>query len=215
MPPKEVTTGYRRNGRKQACEPCRKGKLACDHGAPFCGRCVRRITTSRCIYHPAPMTRGRVQSNLPTPQQTLSITSDAAGHLAAPQSSGPTHSRSQEQVVTPSSRDENEVIPNRKPTEVPKSPELALSSQKEVFGVRFPKKGWQTKVYPRSSRYYGSTSFSSIFSEHQAKLNEGLLEIGEEKRKHPGAWLFGQPLLGRDRPDGPTVREKQVVKALW
>lgn len=47
----------RRNGSEPACEPCRKGKLRCDHKKPFCGRCVRRQQTNCCIYHPAPMTR--------------------------------------------------------------------------------------------------------------------------------------------------------------
>jgi len=159
------------------------------------------------------MTKGGAQSNIPTPQQTISITSDLTGHLASPRSPGPAHSWSQDQVASTPSRDANGEVPNGMP-EAPKSPARNPSSQKEVFGVRFPKEGWETKVYPRSSRYYGPTSFSSIFSEHQANSNESLLDIGEEKRKHPGAWLFGQPLLGRDRPDGPTAREKQVVKAL-
>ncbi|KUJ18208.1 uncharacterized protein LY89DRAFT_583053 [Mollisia scopiformis] len=72
---RETAVGYRRNGKKQACEPCRKGKLACDHGAPFCGRCVRRKTTERCVYHPAPMSKSRNSEPLPTPQQTPSVTS--------------------------------------------------------------------------------------------------------------------------------------------
>ncbi|PYI00709.1 hypothetical protein BO78DRAFT_329353, partial [Aspergillus sclerotiicarbonarius CBS 121057] len=40
-----------------SCEPCRKGKLRCDHQVPVCGRCARRGQAARCIYHPAPMTR--------------------------------------------------------------------------------------------------------------------------------------------------------------
>jgi hypothetical protein len=74
---------------------------------------------------------------------------------------------------------------------------------------------WMHTVYRRSTRYYGPTSFSAVFSEHQAKLNEDLLDIGEDSRKHPGAWQFGQPLLGRERPNGPTARITQVIKALW
>ncbi|WPH02274.1 Hypothetical protein R9X50_00513000 [Acrodontium crateriforme] len=46
----------RRNGLLQACEPCRKRKLACDHDTP-CSRCVKRNTQGQCRYHPAPMTR--------------------------------------------------------------------------------------------------------------------------------------------------------------
>ena len=65
-------------------------------------------------------------------------------------------------------------------------------------------------VFRRSARYYGPTSFAAIFSEH----HEDLLDIGEDIRKHPGAWPFGSPLLGRERPNGPTARTKQTVKAL-
>ena len=101
MPPKENSVGYRRNGKKQACEPCRKGKLGCDHGAPFCGRCVRRKTTSKCIYHPAPMTRGRgppaanvVLQQPPThyPKTTVYFNSPPASANANPPFFSPPHS---------------------------------------------------------------------------------------------------------------------------
>ncbi|KAL2855918.1 hypothetical protein BJY01DRAFT_231538 [Aspergillus pseudoustus] len=47
----------RRNGQQASCEPCRKDKVRCDHGHPFCGRCQKRNTSSRCFYHPAPLTQ--------------------------------------------------------------------------------------------------------------------------------------------------------------
>ncbi|PYH92459.1 putative chromatin structure remodeling complex protein RSC3 [Aspergillus ellipticus CBS 707.79] len=50
---------HRRNGQLSSCEPCRKGKLRCDHKTPICGRCARRNQASLCIYHPAPMTKSR------------------------------------------------------------------------------------------------------------------------------------------------------------
>lgn len=40
----------RRNGRQQACEPCRKRKVACDHRIPVCSRCRRGGTSSSCVY---------------------------------------------------------------------------------------------------------------------------------------------------------------------
>lgn len=70
-------------------------------------------------------------------------------------------------------------------------------------------------MFPRSAKFYGPTSFSAIFSEHQAKLHGELLDIGEDKRKHPGNWVFGEPLLGRERPNGPSAREHRTLKALW
>ena len=47
----------RRNGRPQACEPCRKRKAACDHNLPICLRCRNRRTEKDCVYLAAPMTR--------------------------------------------------------------------------------------------------------------------------------------------------------------
>lgn len=48
---------YRRNGKLQSCEPCRKSKLRCDHTTPSCGRCVRRKRAEQCVYHPSPLTQ--------------------------------------------------------------------------------------------------------------------------------------------------------------
>ena len=53
---------YRRNGKLQACEPCRKGKLRCDHHLPVCDRCVKRGRTDKCVYHPAPLTATKRQA---------------------------------------------------------------------------------------------------------------------------------------------------------
>lgn len=52
-----LTEKYRRNGKLQSCEPCRKSKLRCDHVVPACGRCVKRGKTSSCFYHPNPLTQ--------------------------------------------------------------------------------------------------------------------------------------------------------------
>ncbi|KAF2655662.1 hypothetical protein K491DRAFT_414301 [Lophiostoma macrostomum CBS 122681] len=57
----------RRNGKLQSCEPCRKGKLRCDHMMPSCGRCTRRNKQEQCVYHPAPLTKPNA---LPTPETT-------------------------------------------------------------------------------------------------------------------------------------------------
>ncbi len=57
MPSAEVVGSIvrkRRNGQQQACEPCRKSKLRCDHSTPVCARCKRRRVTSECVYDPSP-----------------------------------------------------------------------------------------------------------------------------------------------------------------
>lgn len=51
------TPSRRRNGSQASCEPCRKGKVRCDHRRPACSRCTRRGNPSKCWYHPAPLTR--------------------------------------------------------------------------------------------------------------------------------------------------------------
>jgi len=214
MPPKESRIGYRRNGKRQACEPCRKGKLACDHGAPFCGRCVRRKTTSRCIYHPAPMTRNQPSTTIPTPHHSPSI-SEQTGQLSSPLSAATSNLppfQSPVEVPCTATRDEG-INPPQQP-QVPDASAQKHVKKQDIFSTWKPKAGWSDMVFRRSARYYGPTSFAAIFSEHQAKLNEDLLDIGEDIRKHPGAWPFGVPLLGRERPNGPTARTKQTVKAL-
>lgn len=40
----------RRNGRLQACNPCRRRKVACDHTLPVCTRCRKRNTPNSCVY---------------------------------------------------------------------------------------------------------------------------------------------------------------------
>ncbi|KAH8646194.1 hypothetical protein BX600DRAFT_555901 [Xylariales sp. PMI_506] len=38
-----------RNGRLQACDPCRRNKQSCNHGRP-CNRCMKKNQQSRCTY---------------------------------------------------------------------------------------------------------------------------------------------------------------------
>ncbi|KAL3424538.1 cytochrome P450 [Phlyctema vagabunda] len=54
----------RRNGREQACEPCRKSKMRCDHSLPICLNCQRRKLVEKCIYLPAPETRPHVRRSM-------------------------------------------------------------------------------------------------------------------------------------------------------
>lgn len=77
---------YRRNGKLQACEPCRKGKLRCDHMMPHCGRCVKTRKSDKCVYHPAPLTKlaaktSRVEEG-GTAHQEPSTTGDNFGSAA-------------------------------------------------------------------------------------------------------------------------------------
>ncbi|RAO72085.1 uncharacterized protein BHQ10_008097 [Talaromyces amestolkiae] len=44
----------RRNGKTQACEPCRRRKVACDHGYPVCRRCLKRPNGESTCYYASP-----------------------------------------------------------------------------------------------------------------------------------------------------------------
>lgn len=66
------TPDRRRNGSQASCEPCRKGKIRCDHQKPVCAPCRRRSRESRCFYHPAPLTRQRASvSTGSIPNETI------------------------------------------------------------------------------------------------------------------------------------------------
>ncbi|KAI5207126.1 hypothetical protein E4T39_02047 [Aureobasidium subglaciale] len=60
----------RKNGKQASCEPCRRGKVRCDHRMPICDRCRRRNTGSECWYHPAPLTRPSKRTRTPSLERT-------------------------------------------------------------------------------------------------------------------------------------------------
>ncbi|KAF3764189.1 hypothetical protein M406DRAFT_330540 [Cryphonectria parasitica EP155] len=71
----------RRNGRLQACEPCRRRKVSCDHAYPVCRRCRARSNADSCVYLAPQQTPPG--SRKPTPRRL----SEVAG--ARRQSNGP------------------------------------------------------------------------------------------------------------------------------
>ncbi|RHZ61038.1 hypothetical protein CDV55_106320 [Aspergillus turcosus] len=98
-------TSRRRNGKPASCEPCRKDKVRCDHAHPVCSRCLRRGSTSRCFYHPAPLTRAtrrgggsiekehastECQSELRGSSEALSSSGSRSDHLLSAGYLGPT-----------------------------------------------------------------------------------------------------------------------------
>ena len=90
----------RRNGKLQACEPCRKGKLRCDHMMPKCGRCVKKGKSDKCVYHPAPLTKsGAIPSQRVTKSDQISSNTEGDRALYQTQS-GPAHSPASASYVT-------------------------------------------------------------------------------------------------------------------
>ncbi|KID74186.1 uncharacterized protein G6M90_00g081390 [Metarhizium brunneum] len=62
------TAPRRPNGRLQACDPCRRRKVACDHTQPVCNRCRARNQAGNCVY--------LVGDSKPTPSNKTSSSFD-------------------------------------------------------------------------------------------------------------------------------------------
>ncbi|KAI1039662.1 hypothetical protein LB505_008338 [Fusarium chuoi] len=61
----------RRNGKKQACEPCRRRKVACDHGYPICRRCRKRPNGASACHYASPEQAATPFRARPSQQQSL------------------------------------------------------------------------------------------------------------------------------------------------
>ena len=59
-------TTRRRNGKQQACEPCSRRKVACDHRLPVCSRCMRGRNPDKCVYLPERRTDRSTVSTQPS-----------------------------------------------------------------------------------------------------------------------------------------------------
>ncbi|OTA55892.1 hypothetical protein K449DRAFT_387928 [Hypoxylon sp. EC38] len=86
----------RRNGRPQACDPCRKRKLACDHTQPVCSRCKKRKQDADCVYIVSGSKTPGLTSPLPSPAPSTS--SAAARHRNSQPVQSPLTVRSDIQV---------------------------------------------------------------------------------------------------------------------
>lgn len=65
-----VAVPRRRNGRPQACEPCHRRKVACDHALPVCSRCKRGDISDKCVYITNRSTHAKTKAILKNPLQT-------------------------------------------------------------------------------------------------------------------------------------------------
>ncbi|KAI0202929.1 hypothetical protein F4808DRAFT_420255 [Astrocystis sublimbata] len=73
----------RPNGRPQACEPCRKRKVACDHTQPVCNRCRKKRQAGDCVYL-ASESRALHAARRLQPPSPLSSASPAVPHSISP-----------------------------------------------------------------------------------------------------------------------------------
>lgn len=146
---------------------------------------------------------GAIPSPLPSPQTTPSISSAQTNSLSQSHvpMTAPFHSSSNQGQTSPAAQ-----VSRVGPIDMGRARSIAQTLESTDWYGRC----WEDDaVFPRSARYYGPTSFSSVFKEN------ALLDNSDEHRRHPSSWQFGQPLLGRDRPSAPTVRMNQIIKTLW
>ncbi|KAI0598429.1 hypothetical protein F4775DRAFT_183897 [Biscogniauxia sp. FL1348] len=93
MSASEAPVLRRPNGRPQACEPCRRRKVACDHSQPICNRCRKRRIGEDCVYLVAsPARLAARRTSLPSPISSISpsvrhisLTSPHAAQGASPE----------------------------------------------------------------------------------------------------------------------------------
>ncbi|KAK1594575.1 uncharacterized protein LY79DRAFT_549100 [Colletotrichum navitas] len=69
---------YRKNGRLQACDPCRRRKVACDHARPVCSNCKRRRRAEPCEYTMSTPAQARANAALARTSRSVSLTGSEA-----------------------------------------------------------------------------------------------------------------------------------------
>ncbi|KAK1063367.1 hypothetical protein LTR74_009523 [Friedmanniomyces endolithicus] len=168
-----VTPSYRRNGKLFSCEPCRRGKLRCDHGTPVCGRCSRRDKPEQCIYHPAPLTKPRGSPGVgPTRTHSRASLERPSSGLASPPASTETSSLDSSAFRPVNHRvslDRGAILQSPRPPMAPPSSEdkgtsrsASLASPDGSMSFREGKVG-----------FLGPTSYSAVFSENPSSLGAG------------------------------------------
>ncbi|KAF2107677.1 hypothetical protein BDV96DRAFT_293460 [Lophiotrema nucula] len=160
---RRLNTSYRRNGKLQSCEPCRKGKLKCDHMMPTCGRCARRNKPDQCVYHPAPLTKG---ARIPTPQ---SSDIDSAASVTASQE---TNAVSLSTLGFPPFQDEPPRLQAQRASSLPAQ---ALPTNDGYAAIDEPR-----RPLPDNQLRGDSVSFpqASSFISHTAILSENETRLG-------------------------------------
>ncbi|KAF6818327.1 fungal specific transcription factor [Colletotrichum sojae] len=166
---------FRKNGRPQACEPCRKRKVACDHTQPVCNRCRKSKNPEACEYiissgtparetprhgRPREQRRAARESRAPSLPLTLAFPPSLPSHHSASTSRSSITTAPGTTVTTPSSVTAGQQAVSASaaavPASHPTSPEsVSTGPAPSVLGIG----------------YLGFTSFCSIYEETRHNLN--------------------------------------------
>ncbi|CAJ2510351.1 Uu.00g050540.m01.CDS01 [Anthostomella pinea] len=165
-PPDEVLNKtYRRNGRIQSCEPCRKSKLKCDHVLPACKRCVKRGCADRCVYHPSPLAKSRQTRTAAPPTPSTSTNDESLSDVFV-------------SVDTP--------LPGSPLTSSPEKPPPPRAAEDAAHAHRAasaPPLQTHQQAYVRvNPGFLGATSFTSIFTENLGKFGVQQMETSYLQR---------------------------------
>ncbi|KAI0017804.1 hypothetical protein F4780DRAFT_772083 [Xylariomycetidae sp. FL0641] len=181
-PKGHVLTGkYRRNGKLQSCEPCRKSKLRCDHVVPTCQRCIRRNCASKCIYHPGPLTKSRQTRPNDAVPLTPSTSTTTAGDQAAASSATALDS-SMDPLFSASP------LPSTAQAHGTSNSELAQAQQQQQYhrAASAPPRPTAVAEEEEAVRmdpgFLGASSFTRIFEEGQPLLGLGVHGDGDDGR---------------------------------
>ena len=149
----------RRNGRPQACDPCRQRKVSCDNAQPTCLRCRRRNQEHKCIYtiNSHPVSTSDHQSLMRSTASERICPAHRRPSTVVRQPSAPTSSSSAQQSLSPD-RDSDGAFPNLTTPELSNSviPKPILNSTTQTL---------------RQSGYLGYTSYSTVFEETSDRLS--------------------------------------------
>ncbi|KFA46891.1 hypothetical protein S40293_03619 [Stachybotrys chartarum IBT 40293] len=150
----------RRNGRLQACDPCRGRKVACDHSQPVCLRCRKRGQLQDCVYT---ITDGLDRLPRAASQNNLERVEEVSPQLSS---------------ITAAA------IPSTRPTSVTRSrmigvtrPTRPSSSLRSVSSFSNPTPSGTDNTSlrpvntPRGPGYLGFTSHSAVYQETSHSLS--------------------------------------------
>lgn len=161
---------YRRNGKLQSCEPCRKSKLRCDHVVPICGRCVKRKCAEKCVYHPNPLTKSpksQAVAKLPLTPATSITEGTSPVLLATIESSEPNSPHSLSFCNLEVSESDNREAP----------PQASANLNRAASAPPLYSHSCDGELGRVNPGFFGATNFMCIFSENLSKLGVASTEL--------------------------------------
>lgn len=186
----------RRNGRQQACLPCHRKKVACDHTLPICGRCRAKGKAEDCIYvstgemsSPAPKRRRFSASAVDAPAAPLrrSHVHSPPGYLG-PTSFFPVFEEARTHLQAPLAE-----------AEPPASPAEAAEDEVPSSSPEIPKEAWSPRVKLLACIPSRETS-EALFKRHVNPM-DGWIR-GARPRLADSLWeTFGSCLSSRRAAD--------------